>query len=744
MLKKNFPKSIAFLAVIAIVILPYFSYLTNTADGQKRSFRNSRMEKMVSDNDLPDQEHNNEQDRMTGNEKFSNMEPGKVENTDMEPDKMENADQFQMQDINGQDELDSADDSFLAPKTLTLDRGKIMNKDSYSLDVLLPQNGVTISQSFQTKVQSRSKFLSMALYKLKITDEGVSDENGAKKTIDLQYIDGDWIGAVDITNMKDGTYHFQVKGRGADQKDYRSFVFWLNIDKSAPPAAKDIMEDKQYEETKFEERQLNKSKLNNKRENKQGGQKITDQQKEENQAEDMKRKEEWLDENKQEEQKTTNQQTEENQAEDMRRKENQTEQMKREEERLNEDKPKEERTVEQRDHENQTGKKKTKEESPEPDDVYFQISGLCIEAGLKDKQECLKLFQEPNICKNLDKQKCQVLLRDVILADFIPQTEMEEAGQEAENIVGYNLNIKVKSEPGSKRTESAKDFDIKLEKDGEVSLADENTKKFVEKFIPINLQQQKQVNLMVLAAQNKSNKIIPAVIALDDDSDGIPNDSEERIGTDPNSADTDGDGYDDYEEILNGYNPLGAGKITPDISQKLAAVDLAIINHRSLEQPKEQGQQTDILSVEKIGNAKVQGSKSTILLRGKARANSVITLYIYSQLPLVLTTRTDANGNWIYELDEKLTDGTHQVYVAVNDNTGKIRYKSSPFTFFIREAKAVTRVDYLNAATNASNSQSTNNFGYYILATLLVVVLLILIYLFFVHKKNRGLNIMEE
>jgi hypothetical protein len=35
---------------------------------------------------------------------------------------------------------------------------------------------------------------------------------------------------------------------------------------------------------------------------------------------------------------------------------------------------------------------------------------------------------------------------------------------------------------------------------------------------------------------------------------------EQGLGTDSNSADTDGDGYNDYNEIRDGYNPLGAGK----------------------------------------------------------------------------------------------------------------------------------------------------------------------------------------
>lgn len=76
----------------------------------------------------------------------------------------------------------------------------------------------------------------------------------------------------------------------------------------------------------------------------------------------------------------------------------------------------------------------------------------------------------------------------------------------------------------------------------------------------------------------------PAVSgSIDNDQDGLTNDQELQLGTEPNksdtdgdglsdgdevlkygtnplSKDTDGDGYTDAEEVKNGYNPLGPGK----------------------------------------------------------------------------------------------------------------------------------------------------------------------------------------
>lgn len=45
----------------------------------------------------------------------------------------------------------------------------------------------------------------------------------------------------------------------------------------------------------------------------------------------------------------------------------------------------------------------------------------------------------------------------------------------------------------------------------------------------------------------------------DSDGDGLPDDFEIAIGTDPDKKDTDDDGFDDYTELLNGFDPLKTG-----------------------------------------------------------------------------------------------------------------------------------------------------------------------------------------
>lgn len=51
--------------------------------------------------------------------------------------------------------------------------------------------------------------------------------------------------------------------------------------------------------------------------------------------------------------------------------------------------------------------------------------------------------------------------------------------------------------------------------------------------------------------------------ARDDDGDLLFNFWENLLGTDSTLADTDGDGFDDYQELIHGYNPAGEGRLLP-------------------------------------------------------------------------------------------------------------------------------------------------------------------------------------
>jgi hypothetical protein len=52
----------------------------------------------------------------------------------------------------------------------------------------------------------------------------------------------------------------------------------------------------------------------------------------------------------------------------------------------------------------------------------------------------------------------------------------------------------------------------------------------------------------------------------DSSGDGLPDAFKVALGLNVNSTDSDGDGYDDYTELLHGYDPLGPGRLNHDLN----------------------------------------------------------------------------------------------------------------------------------------------------------------------------------
>lgn len=180
--------------------------------------------------------------------------------------------------------------------------------------------------------------------------------------------------------------------------------------------------------------------------------------------------------------------------------------------------------------------------------------------------------------------------------------------------------------------------------------------------------------------------------AVDTDGDGI-SDIDERVlyKTDPQSADTDGDGIPDGVEVAGGFDPL-----VPDTATQVA-----------YESPKDTIgiEREDVLRVEQVAavvehSPDEDASETTAVISGRGLPNSIATLYIFSS-PIVVTVRTDADGSFEYAFDKELSDGTHDVYVALTDNTGRIVAQSNPFTF-VKEAQAFTPVEADSAAVSAT------------------------------------------
>ncbi|MDO9399190.1 MAG: Ig-like domain-containing protein [bacterium] len=314
---------------------------------------------------------------------------------------------------------------------------------------------------------------------------------------------------------------------------------------------------------------------------------------------------------------------------------------------------------------------------------------------------------------NLDNWQRKNVIKDVYLGDIVTkQTQFQDIKN---NIVDLTA-------------ESPKVIDI--------------IKKYqvAEELIPIK---EEGVGLKVIVVKDSitldsTDNLIqasPIALMIDSDQDGLSDDMEKRFGTNPNDKDTDKDGYEDGVEVSNKYNPMGAGKL----KQPLEPIDQAIVENKILGQPKTEGKKVEHLSVTKVDNSVVQKAGASYYeFSGKAKANSVITLYIYSDLPMIVTVKTDEFGNWKYSFNQPLVDGKHEIYVAVNDNTGKVVEKSNPLSFFVKEAKAVSVNDFVAPASASSEDNEAKGFlAYYLIAGAIVGMGLSLFLLFIKQRKYK-------
>ncbi|MFH1047962.1 MAG: Ig-like domain-containing protein [Patescibacteria group bacterium] len=255
--------------------------------------------------------------------------------------------------------------------------------------------------------------------------------------------------------------------------------------------------------------------------------------------------------------------------------------------------------------------------------------------------------------------------------------------------------------------------------------------------------------------EQTSRRAIPAVIFVDSDSDGLPDDVERRLGTDADLSDTDSDGYSDTEEIRNGYNPLGSGRLGELGSasmMSLAPIDIALLSGAPLHQPTTSGQTNATYTINlgnRLSSETGVDSSPKLTLAGQAEPNSVVTLFIYSYLPMVLTAVTDEAGNWNYEFEQNLVDGRHEVYVAVTDDTGRISEKSQPFAFFVSSAEAVTEDNFFGVAE--ANDESSHpavedinqrGFSWYIAGVAVLAAMTLILGAVFIirSRKNSGID----
>ncbi|MCB9802995.1 LPXTG cell wall anchor domain-containing protein [Candidatus Nomurabacteria bacterium] len=335
----------------------------------------------------------------------------------------------------------------------------------------------------------------------------------------------------------------------------------------------------------------------------------------------------------------------------------------------------------------------------------------CQEQQLFDRQAChnylLETYASDVTCASGDTNSCQKILAEEYLNRLVVRKlEQEKLNQDLVPFLGKTTKIGELNEAlfGAKNLS----LDPVLAKEQSVLVF--NSQKAT-----------------VLSKESVLEDVPAAVLMLDSDQDGLPDDLEKYFATDPLNQDSDADGYSDLVEIKNSYNPNGSGQL----EEKFSNFAELVLAGASLEQAK-----IKRAAIESAWQIKTEFKDDQSLeLSGTVDPDVWLTIYIYSDLPLVLSTKSDQSGAWSYSLNSALAEGEHEIYLAVNDQDGKILKQSNPRSLLVKESMKTDSNNYLKQLLPKTD-QGNGNLFYYILGAFLAV--LVSSGLIFFIKRHRA------
>lgn len=117
-----------------------------------------------------------------------------------------------------------------------------------------------------------------------------------------------------------------------------------------------------------------------------------------------------------------------------------------------------------------------------------------------------------------------------------------------------------------------------------------------------------------------------------------------------------------------------------------------------------------------------------ITFTGTTTPNSVVSLVIASEDPILTTVLSDSDGTWSYTLPGPLAAGDHTVQVTVSDNEGTILAESDEIAFTVTGTAA--------AATNTNTSTSEDDSSSMLLWLVVIIVAFIVVFIVFVMMKS--------
>ncbi|MFA6528961.1 MAG: hypothetical protein WCT46_05490, partial [Candidatus Gracilibacteria bacterium] len=165
------------------------------------------------------------------------------------------------------------------------------------------------------------------------------------------------------------------------------------------------------------------------------------------------------------------------------------------------------------------------------------------------------------------------------------------------------------------------------------------------------------------APKDENHVVVDADVyaeSVDSDLDGMSDYIEAYYGTDPNNADSDGDGMTDTEELFDyDLNPNQA-----DLNVDVSALPVKITNVSD----------EDVFVSSKVVFKGVVAPGSDVLITIMDENNVVVVL---------LEDEADENGKFALYLEKELEDGEYKMFVSEIDSNGKVSNISDMTTFHV-------------------------------------------------------------
>lgn len=213
--------------------------------------------------------------------------------------------------------------------------------------------------------------------------------------------------------------------------------------------------------------------------------------------------------------------------------------------------------------------------------------------------------------------------------------------------------------------------------------------------------------------------------------------------------DTNKDGISDYDsKYIYNIDPVKASPISTYEGRSVTAGEKILLGFNpnkeelekvAVEEPTKNIKEDIVVHSYKVIDVNLT-EKKKVVFKGQALPNSYATLYIYST-PIMITIKTDSNGEWEYTMDKELEDGDHTVYVATVNNTGNIIAKSTAYPF-VKTAEAVSLQEVVpTKIVEASEIEKpgflqTKNIFFMIIGILVLIGITFILIGFFSKKKN--------